>query len=163
LSISSFKTSAASFPPISTWLGTHISFMWFLDSCISLLIFLVFGFRVHLFPDAANSELRESVAMIVGLFLRVVFSIVVMIACCSALYIEDWDLIFFFDNLVICDSSESNLVVLQRSIRDVNSALMLSLLAPLGMAHMVRSMVSFSSTNHGVDSMLLKCQSNQCS
>jgi hypothetical protein len=71
-------------------LGTHISFMWIFDSSISLLlIFLVFGFQVHLFPDAANSELRESMAMIVGLFVRVVFSIAVMIACCSALYIED--------------------------------------------------------------------------
>jgi hypothetical protein len=67
--------------------------MWFLELSSYLLIFLVFEFRVHLFPDAANSELRESVAMIVGLFVRVVLSIAVMIACCSTLYIEDWDLI----------------------------------------------------------------------
>jgi hypothetical protein len=50
------------------------------------------------------------VALIVGSFVRVVLSIGVMIACRSALYIEDWD------NLVICDDSEFNLVVLQRFI-----------------------------------------------
>jgi hypothetical protein len=35
--------------------------------------------------------------MIVGLFVRVVFSIAVLIACCSVLYIEDWDLILFVE------------------------------------------------------------------
>jgi hypothetical protein len=75
---------------------THISLRWFFESSINLLIFLVFGFRIHLFPDAANSDLRESLAMIVSFFVCVVFSIAVMIACCSALYIEDWwDLILF--------------------------------------------------------------------
>jgi hypothetical protein len=97
--------------------GTHISFMWFLELSSNLLIFLVFGFRVHLFPDAANSELREYMAVIVGLFVRVVLSIAVMIACCSALYIEDWDFILFLINNIICDDSKSNLFVLQRSIR----------------------------------------------
>jgi hypothetical protein len=48
--------------------------------------------------------------MIVGSFVCVVLSIAVMIACCSALYIKDWDLVLFFDNLVICEESESNLV-----------------------------------------------------
>jgi hypothetical protein len=72
--------------------------MWFLELSSNLLIFFVFGFRVHLFLDATNSKLRESVAMIVGFFVRVVIYIAVMIAfgaCCSALYIEDWDLILF--------------------------------------------------------------------
>jgi hypothetical protein len=94
-----------------------------------------------------------SVTMIVGLFVRVEFSNTVMIVCSSALYIDP-----FFDNLVVCDNSQSDLVVLQRSIRanlivffvfsairDLNSALILPLLASLGMAHMVSSMVSFSS------------------
>jgi uncharacterized protein with PQ loop repeat len=71
--------------------SNHISFMWFFGSSISLLIFLIFGIRVHLFPGAANSELRKSLAMIVGF----VFSIAVVIACCSALYIEDLGLILF--------------------------------------------------------------------
>jgi hypothetical protein len=70
--------------------------MWFLGLSSNVVFrFLVFGCQVHLFSDAANSELRESVAMIVGLFVRVVLSIAIMIACCSALYIEDWDLILF--------------------------------------------------------------------
>jgi hypothetical protein len=71
--------------------------MCFLELSCNLLI--VFRFRVHLFSDVDNSELRESVAMIVGSFVRVVLSIAVMIACCSALYfalyIEDWNLILF--------------------------------------------------------------------
>jgi hypothetical protein len=91
-SLHSKHLSLPGLPPHS-----HISFMWFLELLSSdLLMYFVFLLRVHLFPDTANSELRESVAMIVGLFVRVVLSIAVMIVCCSTLYIENWDLILFF-------------------------------------------------------------------
>jgi hypothetical protein len=60
LPISSVKASfaaksAASFPLISTWLGTHIRLIWLPELSISFLMIRVFGFLVLLFPDAANS------------------------------------------------------------------------------------------------------------